>query len=206
MKSWKKAGLGIVLASRKWKFWVVFLVTFLVFGTILSLLSSGTGAVTLFFKTDFNGKIGILGSGVAGLFGIGKNFWDFLITFLMAVMQGMLVALIALVWSKGRKAEYCPVDLDPSGDGVGKKDHIGNAGLIAGLAILGSGCPTCGTALITPILGMIFSTGGYALAGTVSGLITALAMLLAILSLKKVGEDAYVIMRDEERRKNGKNH
>ena len=66
-----------------------------------------------------------------------------------------------------------------------------NSGLIAGLAILSSGCPTCGTALITPVLGMLFSTGGYAIAGTISWIITFLALIVAIFSLRSAGIDAY---------------
>ena len=67
-----------------------------------------------------------------------------------------------------------------------------NSGIVAGLAILGSGCPTCGTALLTPILGAIFSGSGVALAGKVSVAITVIAVLLALWTLKKLGYNAYV--------------
>ena len=193
----KLSATGIVLASKKLKFWLVFVAAFVVFGTLLSLLSGGMGAVNLFFATDFGGKMKILGDGFLALFGVGKTFLDWLLVFSISLLQALLIALIALVWKKkraGKSARRKDTSVDNGG-------NVQSAGIIAGLAILGSGCPTCGTALITPVLGAIFSTGSYAIAGTISGIITTLAILVAIISVKKVGEEAYVIMIDEEWRK-----
>ena len=73
-------------------------------------------------------------------------------------------------------------------------------GISAGLAMLGTGCPTCGTALLAPVIGAIFS-GSSAIVGTVSWIVTILAVFIALFSLKKIGEDAYVIMISEEYKK-----
>ena len=87
------------------------------------------------------------------------------------------------------------------------KGGISDAGIVAGLAVLGSGCPTCGTALITPLVGAIFSGSSYAIAGAISGIITVIAIIVAIFSLKKVGLDCYVIIKYEEwRKKHGKSN
>ena len=59
-------------------------------------------------------------------------------------------------------------------------------------------CPTCGTTLLTPLIGTIFSTGGLAITGTISTIITWLAIIIAILSLKRLGEEAYVIIINEK--------
>lgn len=200
------SAMGIVLASKKRKFWLVFLVSFVIFGTLLSLLSGGMGAINLFFATNFGGKIKILGDGFLSLFGVGKTFPDWLLTFSISLLQALLIALIVLVWKKKRSnntANY----VSKTNSRKGKFDtdngsNVQSVGIIAGLAILGSGCPTCGTALVTPMLGAVFSTGSYAIAGTISGVITFLAIIVAIISVKKVAEEAYVIMIDEEWRKN----
>lgn len=179
---------GVVFATRYPLFWAVFLPVFLIFGTLMNLLSGGTAAFSLFFQVDLGWKFKILGDGLLGLFGVNKAFFDFLLVFLIAVLQGILLALIVLVWKKRPKQQKTG-------------ENLGDAGIIAGLAVLGSGCPTCGTALLTPVLGAIFSGSGYAMAGAVSGVITIIAIIIAILSLKKVGLDAYVIIIDEKWRK-----
>lgn len=208
------AALGIVLASKSLKFWLVFAVSFAIFGTLLSLLSGGMGAVNLFFATDFPGKLKILNGGFFALFGVGRSFPDWLLIFSISLLQALLIATIALVWQKKRKNSANAKNAKNIRNTKNVKNaestksstpdrslDVQSAGIVAGLAVLGSGCPTCGTALITPALGAIFSTGSYAIAGTVSGIITTLAIIIAILSLKKTGEQAYVIMVDEEWRK-----
>ena len=179
------SAMGIVLASKHKKFWVVFILTFVIFGTLLSLLSGGMGAINLFFATDFGGKMKILADGFLALFGVSRGLADWLLVYSVSLLQALLVSLIALVFRKKQNRA--------SSDG-----SVQSVGIIAGLAILGSGCPTCGTALITPVLGAIFSTGSYAVAGVISGVITVVAIIIAILSVKKVGEEAYVIIIDEK--------
>lgn len=187
--------MGVVLASKKPKFWLVFIISFVIFGTLLSLLSDGMGKVNFFFATDFFGKISVIKDSFLALIGLnGRAFLDWGLTFLITILQSLLIALIALVWKKKR-------EVAASIENKSADNTLQNAGIVAGLAILGSGCPTCGTALITPILGGIFSASGYAMAETVSGTITVIAIVIALLSLKKVGEQAYVIMVDEEWRK-----
>ena len=189
------AAIGIVLAPRHLSFVLPFLLTFLIFGTLISLLSTGSSAIDLFFAVDFGGKMEILGNGVLTLFGKGRSFSDFLINFLLTFLQSTLVGLIVFVYRKRKQNK------------LGKKyasgsENIQNASIATGLALLGSGCPTCGTTLITPILTSIFSSGSIAVAGTISVILTTIAYLLILWSLKKMGLEAYVIIKDEEWRKN----
>lgn len=181
-KKWRLAGQGILLAAREKRFWVAFLLVFVIFGTILNLLNSGTAGINLLFAGNF----GVLSKAFLAIFGVGREFSDFLLTFLILILQSTLVATVVVV------AKHAKDDLKVTAE---EKDQIRggaqNSGLVAGLAILGSGCPTCGTALITPVFGMIFSTGGYAIAGTISGVITLLAIIVAIFSLRAAGIDAY---------------
>lgn len=205
------AASGIVLATQRWQFWAVFVPVFLVFGTLLSMLSAGMGAMNLFFASNIPDKFQIIADAYLGFFGKDKYFLDFLQNFLIAFLQAVLIALIVFVVrgrknsAKERALSSSKANSDPA-DGVGPADNsssaeIQNAGIAAGLALLGSGCPTCGTTLITPILLSIFSTSGYAIAGAISGIITFFAVILLLWSLKRVGLEAYAIIIDEKWRK-----
>lgn len=190
----KLAAIGVVLASRHLSFVLTFLITFLVFGALISLLSTGGSAVDLFFASDFGGKMQILGEGVLTLFGKGRSFSDFLLNFLLTFFQATLIGLIVFVIRKRKQNGL----LRKRG---GDSSPIENAGIATGLAILGSGCPTCGTTLITPILTSIFSSSSIAVAGAISGIMTTIAYILIFWSLKKMGLEAYVIIKDEQWRK-----
>ncbi len=192
----KMAGSGIVLAAGTSQFWLVFVPVFIFFGTLLSMLSGGLGAFNLFFASDFGGKMQIIGDAFLSFFGKDRYFLDFLQNFVIALLQAMLISLIVLVYKKRKQSS---LKQKRSDDGA-----IQNAGIAAGLALLGSGCPTCGTTLITPILASIFSSSGYAVAGTISGIITVLAILILLWSLKRVGVEAYAIIIDERWREKRK--
>lgn len=185
----KLAGLGLIMASRSRLFWVTFIPTFIIFGTLISLLSAGSSVIDLFLAVDFGGKMQIIGDGFLSLLGRGRNITDFLLNFSITFLQAALIALLVFVYKHRKKNQ--------------KKDSSGaqNAGLAAGLALLGSGCPTCGTTLITPLLTSLFSSGSYAIAGAISGILTFVAYILLLWSLKKVGLEAYAIIKSEMWRK-----
>ena len=184
LDEWKIAAEGVVLALSDAKFILTFGMTFIIFGTLMTLLSSSTAALSLLGVVDWGGKLQIIGDGFLGLFGVGRNFWDWLLIFSVTLLQSVLIGLVVLVWR--RKT-----------GGRSTSDNLQNAGLAAGLAVLGTGCPTCGTTLITPIIGAIFSTGGYALASTISGIITTIAVIIALFALKRIGNDAYALIISE---------
>lgn len=48
LDEWKIAGTGIILATRNRKFLLVFVLAFVIFGTLMSLLSSSTAALGVF--------------------------------------------------------------------------------------------------------------------------------------------------------------
>lgn len=185
-EKWKLAFQGIGLAVREGWFWAVFIPCFLIFGIILNLLSSGTAGVNLLFHSGFSGFWHFIYKALLSTFGIGRNFTDFLLTFLIIILQATLISTIFVV-AKHAKDDKIVTAEEAETNRAGAQ----RSGLVAGLAILGSGCPTCGTALITPILGTVFSTGGIAAAGVISGVITVVAIIVAIFSLRTAGVDAY---------------
>lgn len=189
---WKMAFSGVLLATRDWKFDLIVIISFLIFGLLMNFLSSSTAALDLFWVTDFGGKMSILRDNFLAIFGVGRNFWDWLLLFCITLLQSILIGLVVFVWRKKHRSRR-----ERLMSNVQNADNLQSAGLVAGLAVLGSGCPTCGTTLLMPILGTVFSSSSYMLAGILSGILTAGAIILALFTLKRIGKDAYVMIRSE---------
>lgn len=177
------ASKGILLATKEKRFWYGFIPTFLFFGMLINLLSGGLSKFQLMGALGFPASLQIIGSSFLAIFGINQPFLDWLPVFFIAILQGILIGLIVLLWQKKRKQN---------------SENLEKAGIITGLIALGAGCPTCGTTLLTPLLGAIFSTGSLAIAGAISIIVTILAIIIAILSLKKLGLETYVTIINEK--------
>ena len=176
------AGKGILLATKEKRFWYGFVPSFLFFGLLMNLLSSGTSKFNLMFSTGFLNCLKILGESFLGIFGFNRPFLDWLPVFFIAILQGTLIGLIVVLWKKKREKNA---------------ENLEKAGIITGLIALGAGCPTCGTTLLTPLIGAIFSTGSLAIAGTVSVIVTWVEIIIAIFALKRLGLETYVIIVNE---------
>ena len=186
LDEWGLAARGLVLATREKRFWAGFVPAFIFFGWLINMLSNGVGKFAALFQVPFPEAMKILGENLLAVFGVNQTFLNWLPTFAISVLQGILIGMIVLLWQKKREQK------NENSAGVEK------AGIIAGLIALGAGCPTCGTTLITPLFGAIFSAGGLAVTGTVSTIVTWVAIVIAILALKKLGLENYVIIKNEE--------
>ncbi len=177
------AGKGVLLATRERRFWYGFIPSFLFFGFLMNLLSGGFSKFELMGALGFPANLQIIGSSLVAIIGVGQPFLDWLPIFAISILQGILIGLIVLLWNKKREQNSA---------------NLEKAGIITGLIALGAGCPTCGTTLLTPLLGAIFSTGGLAVTGAISTIVTWLAIIIAILSLKRLGEESYVTIINEK--------
>lgn len=182
------AGKGILLATKEKRFWYGFIPSFIFFGILMNLLAGGFSKFELMGVLGFPANLQIIGSSFLAIFGIGQPFLDWLPVFAICILQGTLIGLIVLLWDKKREQKSSSTNTA----------NVEKAGIITGLIALGAGCPTCGTTLLTPLLGAIFSTGGLAVTGTISAIVTTLAIVVAILSLKRLGEETYVIIVNEK--------
>lgn len=180
------AGKGILLAFHEKRFVISFIIAFLFFGTLMNLLSGGFSKFQLMGVLGFPANMQIIGDAFLGVFGYKQPFLDWLFVFLIAVLQGILIGLVVLLWKKKQSEKSS------------NSANVEKAGIVAGLIALGAGCPTCGTTLLTPLLGTLFSTSGFAVTGVVSQLVTWLAIIVAILSLRRIGEETYVIIVNEK--------
>ena len=177
------AGKGILLATKEKRFWYGFIPSFLFFGLLINLLQGGFSKFELMHALGFPHCFKIIADSFLAIFGVNQPFFDWLPVFAISLLQGILIGLIILLWQKKKDQNSA---------------NLEKAGIITGLIALGAGCPTCGTTLLTPLLGAIFSTGSLAIAGTISIIVTMLAIIIAILSLKRLGEETYVIIINEE--------
>ena len=135
------------------------------------------------FSICFPQNLKIIGDSFLAIFGINQPFLDWLPVFAISILQATLIGLIILLWQKKRKENAA---------------NLEKAGIITGLIALGAGCPTCGTTLLTPLLGTLFSTSGLAVTGAISAIVTWLAIIIAILSLKRLGLETYAIIVNEK--------
>lgn len=177
----KLAIYGAILATKKKRFVISFLIAFVIFGTLLNLLASGGATFNILMRVNFGAKLEILWNAFIGTFGVNRNLADFLFIFIMTVLQSTLIGLVSYVY-KYRK--------DTS--------NIQNAGIITGLIVLGSGCPTCGTTVLAPVIVSIAGSSGMAMASTISWILTLASFAVALFALKKVGFETYAIIKSEE--------
>lgn len=177
------ASKGVLLATKEKRFWYGFIPSFLFFGLLMNMLSGGLSKFELMRVLGFPEGLRVLWENFIAIFGINQPFFDWLPIFFIAILQGILIGLIVLLWKKQKEQNSA---------------NLEKAGIIAGLIALGAGCPTCGVTLITPLIGAIFSTGSLAIAGTISTIVTWLAIIIAILALKGLGTQTYVIIINEK--------
>lgn len=188
----KIACSGIILATREMRFVLAFVLAFVIFGTLMNLLSGSTAALSLFWSVSIPDKCKIIFDAFLANFGVGRSFLDWLQTFIIVVLQSILIALVVLVWQKRRRSLKEQVVATAT-----NADNLQNVGLAAGLAVLGTGCPTCGTTLLAPLISTLFSTSSFALASFISNLLTLAALIVVLLALKRVGGDAYAMLVSE---------
>lgn len=190
----KMAVSGIVLATQRKEFWLAFGISFVIFGTLMNLLAGGFGVFGTMVALGPGGAMKIIGEAFVGTFGIGKAFGDWALMFVVVLLQSILIGLIALVWHGKRHQK----DEATAANAAKNANNVQDAGIATGLAILGTGCPTCGTSLLAPVIGSFVSSGSYMLAGAISWLLTVAALVLILVSLKRVGKDAYAMILSEQ--------
>lgn len=180
------ASRGILLATKEKRFWYGFVPSFIIFSFLMNMLSGGLSKFELIRILGFPGGFRIIGENLLAITGVNQPFLDWFPIFCIAILQGILIGLIVLLWHKKKNQNSA------------NSANVERAGIVTGLIALGAGCPTCGTTLITPLIGAIFSTGSLSIAGTISTIVTWLAIIIAILSIKRLGEETYVTIINEK--------
>ena len=186
----KTAALGVLLAYKRPHFVIAVVASFIIFGTLMSLLSAGTAGIGLMFSGSVGTLFNVLWKAFLGLFGVGREFADWIFIFSISVLQATVIGLVAFVW-KNRTQKYKEAVSSNA-------DNVERAGIAAGLAVLGSGCPTCGTTLLMPVITAVVGGGSMALASAISGILTVLAVVVLLFSMKSLGREAYTLIIEQE--------
>ena len=167
------------------QFLIPFLITFIVFGFLLNFFAAGTANWQIFLLSNLRGKMVLLINTILAVFGIGRSLPDFLFLTVITLIQSVLGGLLFFILSF-RKQNLA--------------DNLQSTGIIASFFLLSSGCPTCGTALLTPVFLSILGSSGLALAGTISIILNCLSIILALFVFQKIGYEAYIILADQKYR------
>lgn len=182
----KLALKGIFLATKNLKFWYFFIPSFLFFGILLDLLSTGTSNISLLFTVSPAHKITLLFNSLLNIFIPTKPFLDQLLLLSLTLLQSLLITLTIVIWQSRNKTKSA-------------KDKITffeRTSLASLLAILGTGCPTCGTSLLAPLLSSLAIS--YSLASTLPLILSICALGFSLFSLQKIGFEIYAIMVQEK--------
>ncbi len=90
----------------------------------------------------------------------------------LAIIQGISVAVLAYTVIHQRKLEA----------GI-----IGGGSIIGLMAIIGLGCPACGTSLVTPIVAIFISGSAVAVSESISRVALPIALLIGLYGLYAIG-------------------
>jgi peptidoglycan biosynthesis protein MviN/MurJ (putative lipid II flippase) len=111
--------------------------------------------------------------------------FDRVILILIALIEGVVVALLVFVWRQKKRVA----------------NEVESAGVGAVLALVGTGCAGCGTSLLAPIMGVVFSSGGYVMASLLGWVVTIAAFMIGGLTARRLGIESYVMIKSDRRKK-----
>lgn len=164
--AWWEGLRRIVGCLRRPAYLALGVAVFVIFGLLLALLSVGTTDLGLLFAgVDAGVKWGIIGRAALSVVG------DPQILLLTLVQTLQIVALARIV----RQPKACRV-----GD-------VEGVGIVAILALLGVGCPTCGLSLLAPVLLAVFGSGALVAGSVLGGVIRVVALIVGIVMIKQLG-------------------
>jgi hypothetical protein len=185
-------GTGMVLKRGQFAFIAV--LVFALFSIVTTMLGAGSTELRLLFSSiSLDEKLGVLGALIARTFGVDGMSAEKSMMLVVALLQGVAIALLVYVWRRKKKEKF------DVADGV-SKTSIG-----ATLALLGAGCSSCGTSLLFPIVSMIFGASGLVASAIIGWVFVIGALALLVFSIKKLGFYAYIITVSERRRDVAKN-
>lgn len=175
----KLAIVGIGMVMKRPKYVVIAVAIFLAFAYILTLFKDGTTTWNLLWSgIGFGDKMWLLLEVWARVLANFTDWWG-LCLMLLAMLQGLTVALLIFGWRMKLSSKTTVAGLEAGG--------VGTA-----LGFLALGCPTCGTTLLVPLLSLVAGSGAVALAETLGWILMAVAAVLLLHAARRLGYGAYV--------------
>lgn len=184
INSWKASGKGLKTAMSRWQFWAIAIPVTLFFIFLFNLLSSGNNFLQLLIALPFLDKFIVVGQ-IYQEFAVNILSLDKILVLIAAFGQGAVVATIVFLWKSRRELD--------------DKSVLRSAGASL-IALIGAGCPMCGGTILFPILLSIFGAGAAAFLQSVSWVLMALAIVVIVFALKRLGFLCYM----QPKKKSGK--
>ncbi len=163
--------VGWVLA--KWRYALLALVTAFLFfeliywmfnlGILFTILGSGGVSVIE--------KINVLLSPIQSITSTNGIFVALLMV-ILSILQGVNIAVLAFTMRHQQK-------VDPT--------LLGGSTLVGLLALIGLGCPACGTSLITPVVALFVSTSAVAISEKIMLVMLPLAIIIGLYGIYVLG-------------------
>ena len=171
-------GIGRVL--RDWRYALTAAMVALALGILFSILSVGTTEWNLLLsRLPIGEKLSIMSDATIRLFADASTIEGALII-IVVILQGITIALLAFSIVAARHMQELR---KTSGRRVGETTFA------SAVATIGLGCSACGASLIIPLLSVISTSAVFI--GTMTMLITTLAIGLLLYSSWKMGFSAY---------------
>lgn len=186
----KMALVGVKLAMRRTKYVVMGVAVWLFFAYVLTLFRDGTNTWSLLWsRIGLGDKLWLTIEVWGRVLGNFLDLWG-LVLMLMALLQGLCVALLVFGW----RAKM--------------SDKVKVAGLEAGsvgtaIGFLALGCPSCGTSLLIPLLTTLLGSSAAVLAEALGWILVVVAILLLLHATRRLGYGAFVEIT-ARRHKSGK--
>lgn len=165
--------LGVVWLFRKWHYSVLALfLAFLFFELIYWLFNLGL-IVDLLFASGLSigDKISLLMSPFTSISEV-NGYFLFFMMMVLSLIQG--IALSALVYLIKNQPK-----VDPR--------LLGGSTFVSFIAIIGLGCPACGTSLVTPIVAVFFAGSAVAVSEKIVEIALPVAITIGIIGLYVIG-------------------
>lgn len=111
-----------------------------------------------------------------------------LLILILAIIQGINLAVLTYTIKHQPKVD---------------QKLVGGSTVVTFLAVLGLGCPACGTSLITPIVAVFVSGSAVAVSEKIAAIVTPIALLVALYGMYVVGLRAATIRAQQVYKQDG---
>ena len=175
----KMALFGIGLVLKKPKFAGVYAAAALCFAYVLTLFKDGTSTWGLLWSNiGFLDKVRLMFEVWGRVLANFTDWWG-LVLMLLALLQGLAVALLVYGWHTKVRRKDQTAGLEAGGAG-------------AALGFLALGCPACSTSLFMPLLSTTLGTGAAAGAAAIGWVLVVAAMALLLFGIRRLGYGVFI--------------
>lgn len=176
----KLGTVGTYYCIKKWRYTIIFAVSFFIFDFLLTFFADGSSNLDLLLSgLAFGAKMAVIGRVLLGLL---TNFTSLSGVFLtiMSFLQGLSVMLMIYVWRHREKS----IAIDSA--------STGSIASVIGFVALG--CPSCGISLLSPILTAIAGASAGILAERIGIIFIILAFALLIFTVLRLGYTVFILV------------